>query len=235
MKLSVSCSTILSTNFQLLINTKIPTNEEVYYFKSLRCCIYQVFFPTFISRVDFVLSCMSWAWKKFYNIGARSVLKTHINGGLLNRALVIINCVPYQNGKIHLKGEQILSFKRKSLMFSWENNIVTLCDLPWMLTVFIGHMRSQSQLAYNSRPPTARQRYAIEMAYRWRTDGGPTTYAIWDVIESSYYAKSAVSNRCPFLLTGSNKHLWFMNTFSILIAMLSIHKFCLNSEEIYNL
>ena len=35
-----SCSTQLSTKFQLLINTKIPTNKEVSCCKSLRCCIY---------------------------------------------------------------------------------------------------------------------------------------------------------------------------------------------------
>ena len=35
-----SCSTQLSTIFQLLIKTKIPTNEEVSCFKFLRCCIY---------------------------------------------------------------------------------------------------------------------------------------------------------------------------------------------------
>ena len=29
-----------STQFQLLIKTKIPTKEEVYCFKSLKCCIY---------------------------------------------------------------------------------------------------------------------------------------------------------------------------------------------------
>ena len=33
-----SCSTHLSTKFQLLINTKILTNKEIK--KSLRCCIY---------------------------------------------------------------------------------------------------------------------------------------------------------------------------------------------------
>ena len=32
-----SCSIQLSTKVQLLIKTKIPTNEEVYCFKSLRC------------------------------------------------------------------------------------------------------------------------------------------------------------------------------------------------------
>ena len=35
-----SCLTQLSTKFQLLIKTKIPTNEEVSCFKSHRCCIY---------------------------------------------------------------------------------------------------------------------------------------------------------------------------------------------------
>ena len=35
-----SCSTQLSMKFQLLIKAKIPTNEEVSCFKSLRCCIY---------------------------------------------------------------------------------------------------------------------------------------------------------------------------------------------------
>ena len=35
-----SCSTQLSTKFQLLIKTKIPTNKEVYCFMSRKCCIY---------------------------------------------------------------------------------------------------------------------------------------------------------------------------------------------------
>ena len=34
------CSPQLCTKFQLLIKTKIQTNDEVYCFKSLRCCIY---------------------------------------------------------------------------------------------------------------------------------------------------------------------------------------------------
>ena len=37
-----SCSTQLSTKFQLLTKTKIPTNKEVSCFKSLRCLIYNV-------------------------------------------------------------------------------------------------------------------------------------------------------------------------------------------------
>ena len=35
-----SCSSQLSTKFQLLIKTRIPTNKEISCFKSLRCCIY---------------------------------------------------------------------------------------------------------------------------------------------------------------------------------------------------
>ena len=61
-----SCSTQLSTKFQLFIKTKIPTNKEVSYFKSLRLCIYHaknVKMPTivgiiltFLSRKNFMLS-----------------------------------------------------------------------------------------------------------------------------------------------------------------------------------
>ena len=36
-----SCSTQLSSKFQLLITTKIPTNKEVSCFKSLRSCIHR--------------------------------------------------------------------------------------------------------------------------------------------------------------------------------------------------
>ena len=32
----------LSSKFQLLIKTKIPTNKDISCFKSLRCCIYHV-------------------------------------------------------------------------------------------------------------------------------------------------------------------------------------------------
>ena len=35
-----SYSTQLSTKFNLLIKTRLPTNEEVFCFKTLRCCIY---------------------------------------------------------------------------------------------------------------------------------------------------------------------------------------------------
>ena len=36
----VPCSTQLSMKFQLLISTKISTNEDVSSFKSFRCCLY---------------------------------------------------------------------------------------------------------------------------------------------------------------------------------------------------
>ena len=61
----LSCSTQLSTKFQLLIKTKIQTNEEVSCFKSLRCVfimLINVKMPTivgiltFMSRINFVLS-----------------------------------------------------------------------------------------------------------------------------------------------------------------------------------
>ena len=45
-----SCSTRLSMKFQLLLKNKIPKNEEVSYFKSLRFCLYQAI----LSLSDFV-------------------------------------------------------------------------------------------------------------------------------------------------------------------------------------
>ena len=68
----------LSTKFQLLIKTEIPTNEKVSFFKSFRCSIYPadkckmptiVGILTFMSRINFVLSWVeheksfiTWAW-----------------------------------------------------------------------------------------------------------------------------------------------------------------------------
>ena len=54
-----SCSTKLSTNFQLLIKTKIPTNEEVYCFKSLRCCFIIMLVKVKMSTVVGILTFMS--------------------------------------------------------------------------------------------------------------------------------------------------------------------------------
>ena len=50
-----SCSTQLSTKFQLIIKTKIPTNEEVSCFKFLRCCIIMLMsvkMPTIVNEQD---------------------------------------------------------------------------------------------------------------------------------------------------------------------------------------
>ena len=61
----ISCSTQLSTEFQMLIKTKIPTNKEASCFKYLRCCIISLInvkmptmvdILTFMSRINFVLS-----------------------------------------------------------------------------------------------------------------------------------------------------------------------------------
>ena len=56
-----SCSTQLSAKFQLLIKNTMQTNKEVACFKSLRCSIY---------HADKSRAQLSWAWKKFYNLGA---------------------------------------------------------------------------------------------------------------------------------------------------------------------
>ena len=74
-----SCSTQLSTKFQLLITTKIPTNKEVSCFKSLRCCIYHAnkcknatnCWHFNIHEQDKFHTQLSLVWKKFYNLRAR--------------------------------------------------------------------------------------------------------------------------------------------------------------------
>ena len=57
-----SCSTQLSTKFQLLIKTKIMTNEEVSCFNAVFIMLINIKMPTnvgiltFMSRINFVLS-----------------------------------------------------------------------------------------------------------------------------------------------------------------------------------
>ena len=78
-KLFLTCSTQLSTKFQLLITTKIPTNKEVYCFKSLICCSYLAnkcsnannCWHFNICEPDKIPTQLSWVWKKFYNLGTR--------------------------------------------------------------------------------------------------------------------------------------------------------------------
>ena len=56
-----SCSTQLSTIFQMLIKTKIPTNNEVSFFKSLRCLfimLINVKMPTIVVILTFMSRIM---------------------------------------------------------------------------------------------------------------------------------------------------------------------------------
>ena len=79
-----SCSTQLSTKFQLLIKTKIPTNNEFSCFKSLRCCIYHAnkclnkCWHFNIYEQDKFRAQLSWVWKKFYDLGASILLRNPI-------------------------------------------------------------------------------------------------------------------------------------------------------------
>ena len=73
-----SCSTQLSMQFQLFINTKIPTNKEVSCFKPLRCGIYhaniyeQDKFHAQLSWVCFITSRPGWLlW--FYLVCGRAL------------------------------------------------------------------------------------------------------------------------------------------------------------------
>ena len=76
-----SCSTQLSTKFQLLIKTILLTNEEVSCFKSLRCWFYHAnacwnansCWHFRIYEQDKFLALLS--WKKFYNLRAWSGIK----------------------------------------------------------------------------------------------------------------------------------------------------------------
>ena len=47
-------------------------------------------------------------------------------------------------------------------------------------SVFKCQVSSISQPAHNIGPPSARQRNAIQIAFRWRTDGGPLFYVYRD-------------------------------------------------------
>ena len=77
-----SCWTQQSMNLQLLIKSKIPTNEEVSCFKPLRCCIYHAnkclnannCWHFNIYEQDKFRAQLSWAWKKFYILGTWTTL-----------------------------------------------------------------------------------------------------------------------------------------------------------------
>ena len=67
-----SCSTLLSSKFQLLI--KISTNEKVFCFMSLKCRVYHAnannCWHFNIYEQDKFRAQLSWAWKKLYNLRA---------------------------------------------------------------------------------------------------------------------------------------------------------------------
>ena len=50
---------------------------------------------------------------------------------------------------------------------------------PLFSMVYYSGIQIDSQVAHNSGPPTAHQRYAIEMPHRWRAVGGLIMCASW--------------------------------------------------------
>ena len=77
-----SCSTQLSTKFILLINVKMPTIVGILTFISMinttseRFKARNFFICRYFSKYEQLEFCaqLSWAWKKFYNLGARALL-----------------------------------------------------------------------------------------------------------------------------------------------------------------
>ena len=67
------CSNQLSTEFQLLINTKIPTNEKVSALSIsdlVLILLINVKMSALVGKQDKFRAQLSWAWKKFYKLGA---------------------------------------------------------------------------------------------------------------------------------------------------------------------
>ena len=54
----------------------------------------------------------------------------------------------------------------------------------FVVGLFIISVKRQS--AYSGAPPSVRQRNAIEMAFRWRTDCGPLSNVYWVVFKTLY-------------------------------------------------
>ena len=78
-----SCFTQLSMKFPLLLKTKIPKREEISCFKFLRCGIYHAnkccnannrWYYNIYKHHKFRAK-LRWAWKKFYILGARMLIK----------------------------------------------------------------------------------------------------------------------------------------------------------------
>ena len=72
----------------------------------------------------------------------------HIKGRLLDQAVILFNCVPFQNGT-SLKGKNVLpqganSFLYEQFLMVWKITFTTLGALPCLLLhcIFIAHMRN---------------------------------------------------------------------------------------------
>ena len=71
--------------FQLLIKIKMMKNKDFSFFKTLRC-IYpakNVKIPTIVGNIyeqDKFHAWSIWAWKKFYNLRSRSLIRGHLIG-----------------------------------------------------------------------------------------------------------------------------------------------------------
>ena len=55
---------------------------------------------------------------------------THNKGRILYQAVILFNCVPYQNG---LLPEGANSFLYEQFLIVWKITYITLSELPWML------------------------------------------------------------------------------------------------------
>ena len=74
-------------------------------------------------------------------------------------------------------------FMRKQAAFIYLQRLVLMFSMKFMyqkpsiqasLPVLWANATVYTRLAHGSGPPTARQGYAIPMAYHWRVVGGPT-------------------------------------------------------------
>ena len=62
---------------------------------------------------------------------------THIRGSLLDPAMILFNCIPFQNGNFSWRKEFAPRGSKFiplwAVPYSIENTFITLSDLPWML------------------------------------------------------------------------------------------------------
>ena len=83
---------------------------------------------------------------------------THIKGRLLDQAMILFSCVPFQMGT-SLKGKNLLpeganSFLYEQFLILWKITFITLSDLFWILLVFITHVRNLRTGCFANDPGT---------------------------------------------------------------------------------